>query len=461
MKNKFILCKSVLNRDAVRRETIDGAEHIIVSSFTLPDDIVMNGGLYPASEIRASFKTLERTLAPVEHPQDADGNFISASDPLALNNFYVGAYNVNVTQEGNRIHIEKHINVNVAKTSEKGKRLLDRISELETNENARPLHTSVGVFLEVEELQAPMTNADGDQYTWIARKMVFDHDAILLDSVAAATPEKGVGVAVNSKGVEHDVQYFSMDKPETVKPIPNDYRTNVGGVSFNSIIASLSENIEKVMSADYVWIMDVFQEEVIFEMRDTLFSVPYRVDNGAATIVGIPLPVERVVTYIPKVNQKGEDEMKELILNKLKEAGVKGIDEMTEAQLLDAYNQLQANEAEAQATAEAAAAAGTDETQTPGGIAEAVANALKPVTDQLSALEAKLNESGDAEKAKLVDVVVNSGKFPGLDAEAAAMLSTDKLKAMAANCGTAHALPFSANNEGADDAFKAPSAMPE
>ena len=47
----LIQCKTLVNKDAVRRESIDGVEHIIVSSATLPDDVVMNGGLYPANEI--------------------------------------------------------------------------------------------------------------------------------------------------------------------------------------------------------------------------------------------------------------------------------------------------------------------------------------------------------------------------------------------------------------------------
>ncbi len=43
-KRRMIQCATAINKDAVRRENIDGVEHIIVSSFTLPDDIVMNGG---------------------------------------------------------------------------------------------------------------------------------------------------------------------------------------------------------------------------------------------------------------------------------------------------------------------------------------------------------------------------------------------------------------------------------
>ena len=103
-KRILIQCQTVVSRDAVRRETIDGVEHIIISSRTLPDNIVMNGGLYPAEEIAKGFASLERTLAPVEHPLNANGQFISATDPTAIHNFYAGAFNQNVRQEGGRSH---------------------------------------------------------------------------------------------------------------------------------------------------------------------------------------------------------------------------------------------------------------------------------------------------------------------------------------------------------------------
>jgi len=218
-KKKLVMCSSLVNRDAVKREVKDGVEHIIVSSYTLPDDVVMNGGLYPAEETEKSFQTLERTLAPVEHPTDGDGNFISASDPHAIHNFHAGAFNVNVKRDGGRVHIEKHINVQEALKSERGKRLLDRINELETNENPRPIHTSTGIFLEIEPLDQPVANAEGQEYSWIARNMCFDHDAILLDSVGAAQPHQGVGMAVNSEGEKIDIEYHLNADDKIVEPI--------------------------------------------------------------------------------------------------------------------------------------------------------------------------------------------------------------------------------------------------
>ena len=132
MKRKMIQCASPVDKGAVSRMNIGGVEHIVVSSFTLPDNVVMNGGLYPAEEIEKSFMSLEETLAPVEHPQDVQGNYISANSPHAIHNFHAGAFNVNVSRENGRIKIQKHINVQEAMKTDRGKRLLDRINEIET-----------------------------------------------------------------------------------------------------------------------------------------------------------------------------------------------------------------------------------------------------------------------------------------------------------------------------------------
>ncbi len=369
----MIQCRTVVNRDAVRRESIDGVEHIIVSSSTLPDDIVMNGGLYPADEIATSFATLERTLAPVEHPI-IDGQFLSANDPRAIHDFHAGAFNMNVHREDGRVHIDKYINVAEAMKSDRGKRLLDRIDELENNSDPRPIHTSVGVFVAPEELDAPQTNAAGDEFTWIAREMVFDHDAILLDSVGAAQPHQGVGVAVNKDGKELDVLQFNLDQDEEVK----DTTRVVGNQSFTEIHKSVAEALERsAINAD--WIDELFDDRVIFWSSDQLFEVEYVIDeNDLATIVGIPLPVERNVTFTPKTNHLEGNAMKEMILNALTKAGV-DVTDMDDAQLFDAYNQLQANRSD-----DGGNSAGDNE-----AIAEVVANAVAPLVEQIEGLTTK------------------------------------------------------------------------
>lgn len=181
-----------VNSAAIRREQHNGREHIVVPSFTLPDGIVMNGGMYPKDEIDKAYEGLEGTLAPLSHPM-VDGDYVSARQPEAINAYHVGAWNRNVKRVGNRVSIEKWIDVEFAKNSESGRALLSAIDKGE------PIHTSTGIFLERE-----MTpNADG--YGWIARNMQFDHDALLLNEDGAATPEDGVGMMVNKTFVINSV----------------------------------------------------------------------------------------------------------------------------------------------------------------------------------------------------------------------------------------------------------------
>lgn len=184
--------RTLANSAAIRREKRNGRDVIIVPSATLPDDVVMNDILYPAAEIAKSFKTLERTPAPLGHPS-INGKFLSARDPEGINGHYIGAWNENVRQEKGRVLLDKVIDIEFANQSEGGKRVLKAI------EDADPIHTSTGLL-------AIMDAANGDvPYKFTARDIEFDHDAILLDEEGAATPEQGVGMMVNSAGKEIDV----------------------------------------------------------------------------------------------------------------------------------------------------------------------------------------------------------------------------------------------------------------
>lgn len=177
---------TTVNKAAIRREKRNGRDVIIVSSATMPDDVIMNGVKYPAAEIKKGFSTLERSPAPFGHPT-INGEFVSAKDPEGLNLGWIGAWNENVRQEGGRVLLDKVIDVARANESEKGKAVLAAIDAGE------PVHTSTGLLCMLD-------NAEDDTHKNVARALHFDHDAILLEEEGAATPEQGVGMMVNSKG---------------------------------------------------------------------------------------------------------------------------------------------------------------------------------------------------------------------------------------------------------------------
>lgn len=529
----MVQCAITINREAVRREKINGIEHIIVSSATLPDNIIMNGGLYPADEIEKSYQSLELTLAPLGHPQ-IEGQYVSASDPRAINEYHVGAFNMNVRRENGRVFIDKYINVNEANTTAKGRELLDRIGELETNDNARPIHTSVGVFTVPEMLDEPVVNEDGTQYSWVARDMVFDHDAILLSEPGAARPDQGVGMAVNKNGMTLIVNQFrantvapardlplapsdtewnkseadkrvraeigAEDEPNAtykryhlwydadndeefgayklpfvdiidgeVRAIPNALRNaasrldQVEGPSddekerirtiIDGYLADLRNNaslhemysaVEDALRKASItgWIIELLEDTVIFEGADDLFEVPYVVDsNGIATIMGIPVAVDRNVSYSPKTNNDEGDAMRDIMIEALAKAGVTVNADISDAELLAKYNELKDG----------------------GDVQTAVNEAIKPLIEKVDGLEAKMNEADDTELSRLADLVGNSDKFPGLTVDAAKTLDVETLKSMAANVHSAFGVSpvFSGNNDDTSDAFTAPTEMPQ
>ena len=169
--------------------------------------------------------------------------------------------------------------------------------------------------------------------------------------------------------------------------------------------------------------------------------------------MGIPLPVERDETFKLKTS-KQDDDMREVIVNALKAAGVE-VENLDDGALLAKYNELQANQSE-----------GDDDKvkDTGADFAAVVANALLPMSEEIKGLKAQLNAKDESELEKFAEIVGNSDKYPGIDAANAKKLGMDTLKGMAANCGESYGIAPQNNSAGGqDDAFKAPSAdtLPE
>lgn len=186
-----------VNQAAIKKEKRNGRDVWVVPSKTMPAGIVMNGLMYSGEEIERSYTTLSRTPAPFGHPK-VDGMYVSASTPEAINVSWIGAYNEDVSWDGQRMSVNKVVDIEVAGRSEDGRRVLQALQKGE------PISTSTGIFLESEEIDEPQVNAMGQEYSRIAKNLVMDHDAILLDDAPAAGPEMGTGVFVNSSSGEQE-----------------------------------------------------------------------------------------------------------------------------------------------------------------------------------------------------------------------------------------------------------------
>ena len=265
-----------VNHAAIRYETHNGREHMVIPSFTLPDGVVMNGGMYPHDEIEKSYKSLEGTLAPLSHPQ-VDGDYVAANQAEAINAHHIGAWNRNVKRVGNRVALEKWVDIEFAKTTEGGRQLIEAVN------NGSPIHTSTGIFLNRE-----MTpNAEG--YGWIARDMTFDHDAILLNEVGAATPEDGVGMMVNKTLVINSVVPTVNDD----EALSHSY-----GDKLSLLSAAISERFGS--PGVYAYVEDFDDEGLVFTTPQGQYRISYHMEDGNPILTGEQKEVTRKTEYIVK-----------------------------------------------------------------------------------------------------------------------------------------------------------------
>ncbi|MGK3233909.1 DUF2213 domain-containing protein [Klebsiella quasipneumoniae] len=339
MKRNRVNVLTVVNSASnITTETIDGKPHIVVRGITpVVDDIVMNRKLYPAAEIEKAYNTLERNPMPLGHPK-VDGKHVSARDVRAVNEYHVGAWLQNVSHEGGKVTGDMYVNRQYAESSEKGKRLINRLDEMIAGTNSEPIHISTGLLYSGI---AANGESKGKKYNEIATNMMFDHVAVLLDEPGAGTPAEGVGIFVNAEGDELEIEVVNLADADAPDPQDAAFKT-----FFNQLKAFFSANSDST--------------------------------------------------------QKETDPMKELIVNALKANG-KEVEGKTDAELMDAYNQMKAEEvtAKKKGDEEIDPATGAPKKTEQAANNEEMPAWAKDLTDQVLALNSKINANSESEKSNM------------------------------------------------------------
>ena len=433
MKLSSIHVRSLaINASNISTTTINGQEHYVIrGAVPIVDDIVMNGGLYPAEEINNSYQTMEGKLMPLPHPM-VDGKYVSANDPRAINAYHVGAWAQNVSKSGDQVVMDVYINKAVAETKPDGKRLINRLDEMIAGTNTDPIHLSTGLLTNKEKKSGASKEK---KYTWIARNMQFDHIAILLDEPGAGTPEEGVGMFVNADGQEGEVETASLiDAANSLKDgLVNKVKfflTHNSEASFDEIYQMLREAIRAPSSSDvYRYVMTVWPDKFIYEEGSKLFQQKYLIDDNAVTLVGEPIEVVRKPTeYEVKTNGE-QNPMKQKMIAALNAAGVT-TEGLTDDQVWDAYNQQM--QKKAGGGDPAGAQVNTD------AITAAVNAALTPLTDKISHLETQLQANAEKDTAEKRQAV--KAKFPFMTEAAINSLAPDALNDLFSQCQTSTGL---------------------
>ncbi|MFU2170463.1 DUF2213 domain-containing protein [Klebsiella grimontii] len=461
MKRNRVNVLTVVNSASnITTETIDGKPHIVVRGITpVVDDIVMNRKLYPAAEIEKAYNTLERNPMPLGHPK-VDGKHVSARDVRAVNNYHVGAWLQNVSHEGGKVTGDMYVNRQYAESSEKGKRLINRLDEMIAGTNSEPIHISAGLLYSGI---AANGESKGKKYNEIATNMMFDHVAVLLDEPGAGTPDEGVGIFVNAEGDDQQIEVAHLsDAADCTREGPWNktkfFFTNASNFSFDDIQRAISDKLREGRGTDsYLWPESVWPDTFIYRDEAKYFKQKYLIDDdGKAVFVGEPVEVVRKpIEYEIKTNGEN-DPMKELIINALQAAG-KPTEGKSDAELMDAYNQLAAEKAAAKKEGgdEIDPATGKPKKKEQASNSEEAPAWFAPFAEKLNSIESGLTANSDKEKGEKRAAV--KAKF-GLDDLAVNALDGAALDGLFAQCQTSTGLNGAFRQVNNNDSF---SEMPE
>lgn len=343
----------------ISRQIIDGDSHIVVRGVVpVVDDIVMNGILYPGDEIRKSYQGLNGKPAPYDHPQ-VDGKYVSANEVRAVNQYHVGAWIENASHDGSKPLVDLKVNERIASTSDKGRELISRIDDLMTNVEAEPLDVSTGLLLNKKDGAG---NSKGKAYKHIASNMEWDHLAILPPGTpGAGRPADGVGLfAANGQEIERmTVNLNESQEPDRSANKMSFFKKATNFLTNKLSFDGITEQIRGILKAEnpgndmWPYIVAVYDDRFGFELDGQVYMQPYMVMEDMVQFVGervkavYKTELEPVETNSEETGMNAE-EMKALLADALKPVqeqltATNAKLEAVEAQNAELQSQLTAN----------------------------------------------------------------------------------------------------------------------
>ncbi|RLF28616.1 MAG: hypothetical protein DRN14_03850 [Thermoplasmata archaeon] len=272
----------------VRNDTMEGREYLVVPMIMMVEGVLngSNGPLYyPAEELEKVPQVWNHKPIVVYHPE-MNGRALSACDPDIITNRKIGVI-MNTTFDGKKLKAEAWLEPDrVAAVDE-------RISEaLEQN---KMMEVSTGLFTENEEAEGEF---NGKPYKAIARNYRPDHLAILPDQIGACSIADGAGLLrTNARGylptIEKALKYLGVNELSH-----SDLRDQL----FSAIQSKETPN-------NPVWIADVYDNYMVYELGGKYYKQSYLVDDSdQVKLVDSPAEVKREIVYSTLQSNK-ENEM--------------------------------------------------------------------------------------------------------------------------------------------------------
>ncbi len=263
-----------------RKVSRNGVEYV-VAPMTLIVPGVLNGSLgpllYPPDEIARSVQTWNGLPLTLGHPQDTEGQYVSGRDPAVIDAQGIGqVFNARVVGKGNLV-ADAWFNVNDTQRVEP--RILPLLDKGE------PFELSTGLSVDTETV-ANGAKHDGVPYEFITSNYRPDHLAILLDQKGACSVEDGCGVLVNE-----------LTHSDLERELTSLLRARFDTPAFSS------------GTVDGPWVMDLFQNRVVYSLGDEHFRLGFTRTRDKVTLSDDqPVKVMRVTQWKLVTNNANEEE---------------------------------------------------------------------------------------------------------------------------------------------------------
>lgn len=325
---------SVINAASnISKQEINGRPHYVVKDVTaVIADGVMNNILYPKEELDKTYTGLNDKKMPYNHPR-VGNDYVSADDILAVNAYYIGASATNAHVNGDRYQVDMYLDQDFASRTNGGKDIISRLDALMTNSSAEPIQVSTGLLLNLMDEEG---TSKGKSYTQRGMNFEWDHIAILpADVPAAGSPEEGVGIfASNNQKLsrfvvnleEESAPDNSADKRNhsIIKRITNFITGNSSKLTFDQITDQIRAKLKENMPADtWPYIMAVYDNQFGYELLGVTYGQQYHIDidnvvqfDGERFKATITTELEPVKSQ--EATQMNEEQMKAILAETLK-----------------------------------------------------------------------------------------------------------------------------------------------
>lgn len=341
--------------DLVREETLDNEQYMVVPCILINEG-VWNGVMYPASELSKHVEAWNGRPLVLGHPT-VNGKPVTANSKKVKETKEIGLV-LNTAWDPTMKALKAEAWINKAKCKIRAPKVLEKL------ENEEQIDVSTGLFTD-DDMRANEFN--GKSYECVALNHRPDHLAILPDSKGACSWNDGAGLCRINEAADGEELDVNEEKESEVAELtnvcddcgtelldgecPKCSKEEATPPKTNSIIASLlsffgfkSEEalnkipdmklneaslqdrmrfVEKALQnkinpaaagwgpyaqpmTPMPWILEVYENWLVYNLNDKKYSVDYKFDKKAETVEFTSEPEEvvekRVYTAMPKTN---------------------------------------------------------------------------------------------------------------------------------------------------------------